>query len=305
MNKVTDSRHALYVKTIGDSEKIISVTDAILMQESGVELRDHLFDIKTKEKLKFVYTDKKSSYFATKAETTAKLGQRCSNIASVMTELHSKATKFFKSNKYKGLNFGFFRFPTSSIISVELEKEYQYNSLDGVVVLRPDVTITTDFMVFFVEITVTNPLSSEKIEKYKSLYRSKVIDTPFSVVEIDLSSFVDLLNIYSWEVVKEVVYTELVYNSEYKKFYPMISLSLRDKPFGVSLHSGLPFKLGINPIVDGYNKDLKTLITDKDCLEVIRCTSDELHSLYLTTDAAESPLYPLDFFQIPHSIDLG
>lgn len=300
INKVTDSQIAYYLGEDGNLRKI-NVNDAKEYLENGFKLRGRLFDVEKFDSanlshpLKFVVRKGNQLFFSSVTSGYSKSSNCIKN--EPYKDLHECAKQYLQDCEYSTLEFGSFKITNNYITDVSLEQ-----MIDGItesdkeyINLRPDVIISTPFMDFYVEITVTNGLSDEKIALYQKFHDNKLHSMPFVVVEIDLSDLLTKSKCLGYDAVRDEVIRRLTLNTEYKNVIPM--LSMNNAPFGCSVRTCKPFRLILNTNADSISVELRELIKTNSMvaryISIKSFPDDGLYSLYLTDDSAETPKIPI------------
>lgn len=308
--KISNTKLAYYIKD--GIRQLLTIDDALLRVENGIVLRDHLFDIEGVERgqyipLKFVSSTKQACYFATKALTTSKKGTHSLGNKGINT-LHEKAKDFLLNFEGIKLVFGNFIVGNEYITEILEEQSVEFIDESGLNIIRPDIIIKTLFMNFFIEITVTHGIDENKMNLYKKYRYLNDLDMPFIVVEINLSDLQEIVRTEGYDRVKDEVINRLIYNSDYKEVYPILSFDKGGKPFLTNTRSNTERHLVINTHADSIDMRLRDRIINSSLKNYIHIDSfltedsegrkikgvDELHSLYFTDDSYEGALYPLN-----------
>ena len=289
-NKVTNSQIAYYI-TVNDKQ-LITVDDAKRRLEEGVSLRNCLFDVGAYTRgerlpLKFVPQGKKRAYFATRLPNK--------EIESANNDFKSNVLKWFCDIGYDRIDLGRFKIDSNYITDVRHSEMIQFGHPDNgtLITLHPDVVLQTGFMDFFIHIWDFGDKLDLK-DSYKAYRKYRVGEMPFTVIQIDLRDLKEKSDLLGYSKVKDLVEERLTYINDYKEVVPIISLDIDDAPFGWNPRTGLPFQLYINTYPDGYNVELKKLLTPfGNCIRKGSFEFDGLNTLYLTDSSPEHPKYQL------------
>lgn len=287
--------YAYYIK--GDEVQLLSVYDAYDRIEEGIVLRGHLFEQTAYDlhgelvPLKFVNSTHVSAHFA-KVPKPKRGSQPVVNSVDYSTKLHEMAKNIFKKVDFDKISLGKFNLTKEYVTDVLIEEPLQFKDeeMGKTITLIPDIILKTPFFSFIIEITVSHNLKKDKLESYKKYYDSGCYDLPFEVVEISLKDLQKVVKEQGYNAVKDEVYRRIIENCDRKKVY----VPLEDTPFGRSVRTGNKWQLIINTYADGVSPQLRQVLAKRpDWFNIRSIDLDGLHSLYLTDDSAETPLYPL------------
>jgi hypothetical protein len=354
--KISNTQMAYYKKDLDSEKQLITIADAELRIENGFSLRGRLFDIEAFDKngeyvpVKYVGSLKQASYFAVKAETTAKKGtsNTSDKVHCSESDLHEFAKNSYEEYINNGGNLMFEDLLVANgyITNIDVEKSIAFYpvvrtkkpSKDGVVdtdildvsdlkIIRPDVTINTTFINIFIEITVTNGMSDDKLKSYRDYDKYRRLnryikkdygytepedfaktnmpsidfisqaDMPFIVVEITLNDLVEKCKIGGLDSVKAEVLSRL-FNSKYSGsfenntnmfVYRMTSFYQGGAPFGYSSAFN-PFverKLVVNTGVNTISTELRSDLVDS-------CLKNYISIKYFPKDDEGNPITGTD-----------
>ena len=278
-----------------DGEQLISVDDAMVRYQAGVQLRDHLFDVGSWGQrlylpLKFVpQSNKRKAYFARK-----KPSKKVRELKSIFS---NDIFDWFENVKFDKIALGKFKLCSSYILDVTCQEKISFTDVESgdKIDIIPDITINTAFMCFFVEIWTDNEWD-ENIDLCYKKYRKYLKNSgmPFTVIRIDVRDLKEKAEKLGYASIAEDIVERLQFGSGYKVEIAPLTLYKDDAPFGWNDRSGLPFSLIVNPYPFGCKQDLRQLLGKlSDCITIKTLDMNGMYSLFLSDDSVDSPLYPL------------
>lgn len=277
---------------LGDDGKLslIDVVDAEQMIQDGISLRGRLFDVRSyavgrRVLLKFVNSCKSNAYFATRQPDNIQ-----NELDSTKPErlLVMSAVKMLQED-YRGIRFGIFGVAREFITDIGVGREFCCRGLDGITyIVRPDIVVSTPFLEFFINFVTDCTGSEGYLDIYRKYYRYGNHNLPFMVVNVCIGDLVESVRLRGCGVVQEELRNRLFVPTQYQECINMLV-----EPFGYSARTGEPWKLVVNTYADTISNDLRQFMVGKDNIRVTSLETDGLHSLFLTDDSPEHPLYPL------------
>lgn len=163
---------------------IINTYDARSMLERGIELRGTLSHVVNGATVKFVPSDNREDYFAIVNHSESdKAGQESSESSA-----HMIAKEILVGSDYRFISLSGNSYMRDSIM-VELETKLYGVGKDEKAFIIPDAIITTDDMVYYIEIWNKHKVTTAKFAKYK--YHFNNFRGNFKVIEIDIRDIAD------------------------------------------------------------------------------------------------------------------